>query len=442
MPIKDVNVDILVGTVRVSSVGFSVPLLIGNSIQHQTLTLDNGLTVTTNSKTVDTQSISFIVSGNVISYAYSTNDLAITIPEGTTVAALVTDFTTNADAAIRAAFTLSGTSANEIVATPATDLQTLGYQEIQDVSQLRPYYETSDTEYQMINNMFAQASSVRSVIHVNLRAELADTTLLPDALDAINDGSWIAVLTSSTDSDHIDSIADWIEGKQRIGIFTGTFTNFNAFQASPKTASFMIPHTSVDDHVEAAIASVGLSRTVGSSTWKFIQSLVGQEPATFTITQLINIRNSNGQAYVRDRGINYVNEGKLSNGTFIDSYRSRLFVAIGLEDAIRNLFLSRAALNQKIPFDASGQAMIAQLMSERMDFFGDQGIIAVIETAEQAEASTSNKYQLTINVPPPSAVSIADKSVRIWSDVTFSYVEAGAVHGANITGRIVEDIEV
>lgn len=127
----------------------------------------------------------------------------------------------------------------------------------------------------------------------------------------------------------------------------------------------------------------------------------------------------NGSHYTRTAGRGNTFEGKTASGEFFDTVRFTDWVHARMQESVIGLF-QRV---EKVPFTGDGADMIRSALKSVID----QGIANKGFTADPPP---------TITVPPPASVPLADRANRLWSDIEWSAVLAGAAHRTKIRGRI------
>ena len=112
-----------------------------------------------------------------------------------------------------------------------------------------------------------------------------------------------------------------------------------------------------------------------------------------------------------------------------------------MEADLNQLFFDAAAAGSKIPFTNAGISQVVSKIQIRLSLAGPAGIIAPVENSNQAEVSQDGQFRFSISAPTREEVLAANPSNitnRILPDVTFQYVEAGAIHEVKpITGRVI-----
>lgn len=441
--INDIIINIVDASQVAQSVNFGVPVLIGFTgskeiVKHGTGT--SGLVIKSKARH-DEFSVK-ITYDTAYNYNLTTTDLLeIECPNTARVRDLIADFYANAPTTILNKFDIvaisSGAGIVQELTTPQASNR-INYLRIEDLSQIEYYYEQTDAEYTIIKNILASRPSP----NVCYLFDVYNTPLnqLPTKFTEKDNGDWFCVLTTATTQNEISTIADWVDGRDRIALFTSNDANILDNVKSEKIA-FLI-HDRPQDHPEASWGAKCLPAvpTVG---WKWQSNLQGQQAnSTATLSDLILIRNKNGNSYVRRSGIDYVDGSQCnpqSGKIHIDQIVGRLWIKLNLQNDIFNLFVRTAAEGRKIPYTDAGIELIKNTIANRLAIAGNLGIIAQVETPEQAKLSYDGVYRYRVTSMTRSEIeqtAPTDIVNRVLRGVRYSYVETGAIERVEITGVV------
>lgn len=179
---------------------------------------------------------------------------------------------------------------------------------------------------------------------------------------------------------------------------------------------------------EAALVAETAGRDVGSFTYKNM-ILKGVPPLDISDAR-VNIINGNDEAghamtIVRKAGDIVTTEGKTASGEYIDVIDSRDWI---IENITYN---SQSALNKnaKIPYTNAGITLLESITLSVLKEGFDMGMIAPLE-----EDETTGDY--STDFAPASEISPESKASRHYDGGHFSFVLAGAIHTAEISGTI------
>lgn len=441
--LEDIIVQIIPGAPTVSRVGFGIPLVIGTTGQRAVLITGSGPSELVAKSVIRNATIALVIqAGAVYAYAFAGGVVTIDIPPGALVRDLVADFNANAPGTVTAVMSIeSGTTGSGAVGVIAsTPLTFTKFKQLVQADQLKHLYDTDDTEFKMVSNMFGQRPTPVAIYLLDVFSDLAD---IGAAIAANDTGVWYAAVTNSLDEAQIQSMIDYIENKQRM-LFAVSSDKDVLTRIKSRRISWVI-HDKPNDHPEASWLARNLPATPGSITWKWANSLVGQEfNAVVSVDDLLFIRNNNGQSYVRANGVSLMDEGRTNDPaglTYIDSVRSQDYIDLNMTADIQQAFIDADNAGQKIPYTDSGFDIIGGKVESRLNLSGKAGIIAAVETAQEAEDSTDGTFVFKVNVPTRAQIKADDPgqiAARNLPGITFSYREAGALHEVKtITGRVI-----
>lgn len=255
---------------------------------------------------------------------------------------------------------------------------------------------------------------------------VADLTTIRTSIDGNDD--WYALLVDSFGKAEITAMAAAIEAIRKIylpttfdaDVLTAVTTDVGSLlQASDYERTALQWHeTPLFADLGAAWGGKNLPTDPGSITWKF-KSVAGPAFSRLTPNELSELEGKNVNHYIRLAGNNFVQEGKMAGGEFIDIVRGIDFITARLQE---NVF-GRMINLPKIPFTDPGIAIIEAEVRGVMQLGISQGIFA----ADPAP---------TVTVPRAADVDVNDKANRLLPDVNFTAVLAGAIHFVEIRGIV------
>lgn len=179
---------------------------------------------------------------------------------------------------------------------------------------------------------------------------------------------------------------------------------------------------SLSEPMDAALVGACASLTVGSITWKF-KKLNDVSPEDLTAGQVTAITAAHCIAYANVHGRAQTTEGTVLSGEYIDEIHGEMWVKVNLEANLESLLQS----NPKVPYDATGIAMIQGVVTSTLQVATDQGIVLV---------NDNGKGDFAVSSTPRSAQSATDLSSRRYTGCTFRYTPSGAVHTVEVNGVV------
>lgn len=300
------------------------------------------------------------------------------------------------------------------------------YREFGDMTSVAQVYSDTDNEYQMASMMFAQEPSPKEIAIFS-----RNTETITNALTTVNESNpgFYAVFIADRDSASLAEAGDWANANKKF--FFGGTSDETALTGRNVDREAYIVHNEADKYPECAWAGMNLPKDPGSITWKW-KSLNGQNAANYTLTELNTIRDANGQTITEVGGVAVVNEGKCTSGEFIDVIRGQDWVKARIEENLYQLFIS----NDKIAMDNVGIAQVESTIRSVLKMAGNRGIIAKATTETELTKSDDKEFMYQVTVPRREDITVNDRANRILPGVEFIYYLAGAIHEAEVKGKI------
>lgn len=242
-------------------------------------------------------------------------------------------------------------------------------------------------------------------------------------VETVKEEDWFFLLTTSTDVTDLEEIADVVEGTEKMfSAKVETLTDLQTLKIKNYEHTFVGVHGVADEHIDAAFVGTVGSQTVGSTTWKF-KSLVGITPQKLSAAEITDIHTAGGYVYITKAGQNQTSEGKTVSGEYIDVIHGKAWVKINGEHAIQVLLQSSA----KIPYTNGGIGQMEGALTSVLKRAYQQGIIA---------DTPDNLPDYSTNFPTREQTSAADRADRSYTQGSFEFALAGAIHEARIKGSI------
>ncbi len=441
--IPDIVVNIIPATPRLARQGFGTPALVGLTGQRSVLIIGTGSSGLAAKSTVRQGEVSLeILLGSGFTYAFAAGVVTIEIPAGALVRDLIADFNANAPTIVTDELTLEKvrTGSGPVALIAETLLVFIAFRTILLAEQLRFFYDTTDPEFIILGNMIAQrpTTAERKLIDVFGEPDISD------AITAVDDGSWYMLHTTSTSEVVQQELSDYVSTRKRQ--FLPVSSDQTILETIQDRRTSWTIHDAPDDHPEASWSSSKLWTLPGSTTWKDVGPLQGQSPnLTSSLDSLIFVRDNRGNSYVESDGVATMDEGITSDPagkTYIDDVRSQDFLEENLRIDIAQVFKDASNAGSKIPYTDEGiETAFTNPITNRLSASGPQGIIAPVEEGNvtQAEESADKRFRFSVSVPTRAEIEAAtpeDIQDRIVRGITFSYIPAGAIHRAIVTGIV------
>lgn len=437
--INDIVVNIIDGVVNLTQAGFGIPAIFGETQQYKVLKIGTGksqLVFVSASRGGDANVE--IISGSAIAWSESGGTITLEIPSGTTAKEVKDDFDANAPGAVTALVSLqlanSGTGDVSTATSAALAYATeFTLASSADVADLLPYYLTTDPEYVMSSLLFNQKLSPEAAYVFNAY-EASPPSIATKIITFTNQDFYFLLLTDTTKARAIEANT-YAENNDKVVAVASSDTTL-VDDLAVATNIFVVFATDPSTHPEAAIVGLQAPKTPGSTNWRWqiVNGISAEESDT-----LINAAISgNGNVFASQSGLTYFLDGSMTNGLFIDQKRSRDYIKARISEAFLALFVAE----DKIPYDDTGINTLKGTLSDRLNAFGDQGIIAAAVSATEVEQSFNNTYQYTITAPTRAQVIANDPNdvVNRSYSMTFDYVESGAINDLTVTGKVVLEL--
>ncbi len=170
----------------------------------------------------------------------------------------------------------------------------------------------------------------------------------------------------------------------------------------------------------AALAGANLTFDPGKETWALREvALVGV--VALTDTQRANITARNGNSYESAFGLGTSFDGKMANGSFIDTRRATDFIVATMSQAV---FLTLRPAGGKLPFTDPGFVVLGSVV---------RGVLLAASTANQPIVDADT---IVVTLTKRADQSPTDVSTRTYNGIAWAATVQGAVHKVNVSGTI------
>jgi hypothetical protein len=229
--------------------------------------------------------------------------------------------------------------------------------------------------------------------------------------------------TSKPAATLVKTISDYVETTDRMYFCSVSATSdiSKLTKANDRTVVFYYTDTA-KVCPEAAIVGASAGLNAGSFTYKNL-IINNVEPLELSDTEIESTHTAGAITIVSKAGDNVLTEGKVLSGEYIDIIDSKDFVIKNISYKTQKVFNTA----DKVPYDNNGIAMLESATIDVMREAYNNGIIATNEDGTPA---------YTVSFALRSATTEADRKARIYPYGSFSFVLAGAIHYAEITGEI------
>lgn len=366
----------------------------------------------------------------------------ITIPSvDTTVRELIADFTANAPLAVTDIIDLqkTGTGSGPVETHTAETLTNTQYRRIENHLQLQYFYDTDDLAYEYAGIYLNENPSPGIFYFLDAHAS---TDVAADLDQNYNGGNdWYAILPLTISKLELTVLNDWSSLNRVLLLATGSDSTYLS-EIQGSRLAFAITDQ-IQEFPVVPWAAKKLPSPPGSTTWKFAGPLLGQTTVGFDLSTLLTIRDNRGQAYVRGRAGSYIDGGRINTPDetlYIDQLRSRDWISINAELDLAETLVRSSQENRKIPYTDSGIETLVGVVANRLQNAGELGVIATVDTEEQAGLSFDGLYRYNVEAKSREYIETnqpADIQNRVLSVIEYWYVEAGAIEQVKpVRGRI------
>lgn len=303
----------------------------------------------------------------------------------------------------------------------------IAYQEVTKVEDLTGY-TSADPEYKAVSNFFSQSPRPEKIAVYRKDTGVSYTDALT-AISLVNNG-WYAVLTTSRTKADLLEIANWVETQDKI--FIGTTNDKTITSGRNLNREIYVLHSDASTtYHDAIIAGSCLTFTPGKATWAFKRGS-GSTNSGFNSTDTNAIVTANGNVYAEIGGLIVTFPGKVTSGEFIDVIISRDYIKARLTEELHRLLI----ISPKIPYTLDGFAQVESALRSVFKQAGVGGIIATVNSEDDATRSDLGDYQYQITIPESLSDIPANSRASRILPISFTFRLAGAVHLVDISGTI------
>lgn len=172
----------------------------------------------------------------------------------------------------------------------------------------------------------------------------------------------------------------------------------------------------------ALMAHTG-NKTVGSFTYKNMSLKGVYADESITKTTLNDYHSHNVNAYVHKAGYDVTSEGKMLNGEYIDILDAKDWLITQIKYQLQQCLI----INDKIPYDNTGIAMLESVVANVLQEAFNNGIIA---------EDDNGKASYTVNFARRADTKASDREKRQYMEGKFTFDLAGAIHSVTVNGTI------
>jgi hypothetical protein len=166
----------------------------------------------------------------------------------------------------------------------------------------------------------------------------------------------------------------------------------------------------------------------GSTTWahKNLTGITADDLDDITLAEQAIVEGKNGNVYVPYGGVGATWEGKVADGTYVDTMVTVDWIYYRIIEDLQTLFLNASNRGSKIPYTDAGIQQVAGVIRKRLEIGADVRLGHL----------DPNPTTRSVTAPNRADVSAADVTARIVR-ISFQAQLAGAIHKTIVTGAVV-----
>ncbi len=447
MPLRDIVVNFIARTIRLTGVGFSTPLYTTTEhpfFEYKTDDYTIGIRkqLTGNQTAIKLTIKTGAALAAAINASGATVTIMLTVPSATKLSGL-SDYIKSLPAATGQGLFIEVTAGSEdktisTVSSQDMSLTDKGSNFIAgDIATIEYYYGVDSKAYQDCRFYFNQPAKVRQVKFLSFWGkEEAD---ILSHIKGNNTGDWY--LLNCADTRGSSTLAKTLEkfittdpeADTRIAFFLTTDT---ATEIDSNKIACAIHKTGA--RLDIALTTYGLTFSPGVVNWKWkqLQNIADPEYnsadlAKIRENKLITLENVSGLLLTSDGFMT----AKSANQASIDQVRFRHWLVTEMESNLVRLLAGADSIN----FDNAGLAAINNALAKPFVLAGERRIIAPLEAgdASGAQFTQDERYLYRITIPKPADIretNPTDYNARFWSGITFAYIENQKVDKVEVRG--------
>lgn len=270
--------------------------------------------------------------------------------------------------------------------------------------------------YKIVQKIF-MAKPGPTVVAVFGKVSIGATEVETALNELLNEqkSDWFTLIATDNSNETITKLSKWVLANDKLLFSTTQDLTLPTLIESANTAIGY--HNDIEDYVAEGLASNMAMALPGSITAKF-EEVQGSLPSNISLTELNQLHKDHGFSYIRSKGRNYISEGKMTDGTYIDITLGSYFIKFRLEEALFLLAMN----NGKIPYSDRGIGMIVSEVETVLKTATRQGIILEEDGKGVYKIEALRRNEVLKN-------NVAN---RVYNGVKVTVVVAGAIHSAEI----------
>lgn len=290
-----------------------------------------------------------------------------------------------------------------------------------------PETVTADTKlHKLVSKLFSCSKKLEEIV-VFGDSMILNENDLETALNTLIEeqkSDWFFLTSTMNDDATIKKLSSFVDKNDKVYFVT---TQNLAVVESIESANTAIGYH--DDETDFLAEGLAVNMSValaGSITAKFEQ-VKGSKPANIGLSELKKLHRDNGFTCIRNKGINYISEGKMTDSSYIDTVLGSYFIKFKLEEALFMLSIN----NGKIGYDDKGIGMMVAETETVLKSATNNGVIL--------EKNGKGVYEIT--ALRRSEMSKVDVSNRRYDGISAKATVAGAIHDGEVNiDLVIEEV--
>lgn len=280
--------------------------------------------------------------------------------------------------------------------------------------------------YLMVQKLFASTPSPQEVAVFGDKL-IVDSSALETELNGLMNeqkGDFFYLTSTMNDNLTITKLSKWALANEKLYFTTTQDLTVVEGIESPNTVIGY--HEKKTDYFTEGLAR-NLALALPGSITAMYETIPGSVPSNIKLTELKKLHKDNGVSYIRNKGRNFVSEGKATDGSYVDITIGSYFIKARLEEALFLLAMN----NGKIPYSDRGIGMLVAETENILKIATRQGIIL--------EKDGRGVYQIT--ALSRSEVLKNDVANRKYNGINVKATVAGAIHDSVISiDLVIEEV--
>lgn len=290
------------------------------------------------------------------------------------------------------------------------------------LAQIGTDFGAESKEYKLAASLLGQTPrpekiATYGIVYDGVSGNPTDLVTALNTLILTHDDFYALVCPEQGD-DEITALANWIGAQDKI--YVASTSNKTLANTLNSDNVFVLVHDKPEQYPAEGLLGQLLPQEIGSYTWQF-KTINGITPAAYSTTDISEIEENNGCAYITVGGVNITSNGVATSGEFMDIIQASHYIKARMTENVFRLL----ATMPKVPYTDDGINLVVAEMERTLKDAFNNGIIA-------EDADGQPMYSVT--APTRNEVAPNDRAARLLPDLKWTATVGGAIHKANIAG--------